>query len=70
MFFYVWEHNPTVVLGMWSEFIARQNVSGVPAPAHVISDMGLVRQAVYVQPFQQVVCLTDWAFRPQGHGPM
>ncbi len=43
MFFHVWEHNPNVVLGMWSEFIARQNTSGTPAPAHVISDMGLVR---------------------------
>ena len=43
MFFHVWEHNPNVVLGMWSEFIARQHTSGAPAPAHVISDMGLVR---------------------------
>jgi len=42
MFFHVWEHNPNVVLGMWSEFIARQHTSGTPAPAHVISDMGLV----------------------------
>ena len=43
MFFHVWEHNPNVVLGMWSEFIKRQNLSGIVAPAHVISDMGLVR---------------------------
>ena len=48
MFFYVWEHNPNVVLGMWSEFIKRQNVSDVSVPAHVISDMGLVRTQPYV----------------------
>jgi hypothetical protein len=43
MFFHVWEHNPTVVLGMWSEFIARNKVTGLPMPAHVIADVGLVR---------------------------